>query len=124
PMRPAATPVPARFGYHIEGGEGWTGTITHAVEDGAPRIDFLLQPGAAEIHAGLDFGDGYARDGVRRYEGVAADGAPVAIALQAGLCEMGGVGYGYFADISVGSDAWSGCARETGVSDRWSNYLA
>jgi len=122
----ATRPAGAHFGYELQGMGDWQGDLAFQAEAGSPVVHFTYTPGEGTgdaTQADLAIAMPYLDGGVRRYEGVAADGRAVDVQLQAGPCESGGERYTHFAAVRLGAMAVAGCAYERAAQDRWSNYL-
>lgn len=114
----------ARFGYDLQGDGDWQGRLDFVDAAGGPQVDFIYasvrdDDASGELRIAMPYLDG----GVRRYEGLAADGRDVAVRLQAGPCEVAGERHTHFAALRIGAIAVTGCADERAAQDRWSNYL-
>ena len=123
--RADAAPPAARFGYRLDGRQGWSGALAYEDAGGGVHValDYATADGVAH-DADLEISMPYLADGVRRFHGVTAEGQPVELQLQAGPCEAtAGEGYTHFAALRVGDSVLSGCGREEAREDRWSTYL-
>ncbi len=113
------------YGYQLASHGGWEGHMSYLEEDGQARVSLRMSRGDGEAeYVDLDIAMPYLDEGVRRFHGATADGARVAVELQAGPCEAApGSGHTYFAEILYRGATLSGCGREVARDDNWSNYL-
>ncbi|WP_291843964.1 hypothetical protein [Maricaulis sp.] len=112
-------------GYELLGHSGWAGRLSYYDDEGDARAQLVMRyADGREVNARLDIVMPYLDGGLRQFRGADQDGRPVSVELQAGPCSSreGGTLI-YFADMSIGNQTVSGCGREVGETDRWSNYL-
>ena len=79
--------------------------------------------GAQRLEAELDPVMPWMGDGLRRFAGQDAGGAPVQASFAAGVCKRGGEVFSHRVELRLGERRYRGCARETGRALPWSADL-